>query len=55
MSWQVVTVLLLVVPVVLFPVALVWFLNTGGITGAIGDIRRKRVHSKVEVRDDSEK
>ncbi len=31
MEWQVIVALIIAIPVVLFPVALVWYLNIGGI------------------------
>ena len=35
MEWQVITALVLGIPIVLFPVAYVWYLNIGGIIAAV--------------------
>jgi hypothetical protein len=51
MSWQIAIALLVAVPVVLLPVALVWYLNTGGVLAAIKEMRSKRLQSKIEVRN----
>jgi hypothetical protein len=34
MEWQIIAALVVAVPVILLPVAFVWFLNVGGIFGA---------------------
>ena len=46
MEWQVILVLVLAIPVILFPVAYVWYLNIGGIYAAI---REKREATRREV------
>jgi len=43
MEWQVILVLVIVVAIILIPVALVWYLNIGGIYAAIREGRRIRV------------
>jgi len=43
MQWEFVVALLIAIPVVLFPVAFVWYLNLGGIYAAIKEARQKRV------------
>lgn len=35
MEWQVILVLVLVIPIILFPAAFVWYLNIGGLFAAI--------------------
>ena len=35
MEWQIIVALVLVIPIILFPVAFVWYLNIGGIYAAI--------------------
>ena len=35
MEWQMITALVLGIPIVLFPVAYVWYLNIGGIIAAV--------------------
>jgi hypothetical protein len=43
MEWQVILVLVIVVAIILIPVALVWYLNIGGIYAAIREGQRIRV------------
>jgi len=40
MEWPVIVVLVLGIPVILFPAAYVWYLNLGGIYAAIGEKRK---------------
>ena len=35
MEWQIIVALVIAIPVVLFPAALVWYLNIGGIVAAV--------------------
>ena len=47
MEWQIIVALVLVIPVILFPVAFVWYLNIGGIYAAIKEAQARRVaHGK---------
>jgi len=47
MEWQLVVALVIVVPVILFPAAFVWYLNLGGIYAAVKEARAKKVaHEK---------
>lgn len=56
MSWQVAVALIIAVPVVLLPVAFVWYLNTGGVLSAVREMRARRAQSKkVEVTAGTEK
>ncbi len=48
MEWQVVLILVLAIPILLFPVALVWYLNLGGIVGALGEARKRKTAVKKE-------
>jgi len=43
MEWQTVVALIIAVPIILFPVAFVWFLNVGGVSAATREAREKRV------------
>ncbi len=43
MEWQLVIALVIAIPVILFPVALVWYLNLGGIFTAVKDAKAKKV------------
>jgi len=48
MQWQVLVALVIAIPVILLPVALVWYLNLGGIYHAIQDARWKRKVAREE-------
>jgi len=50
MEWQIVVALIIAVPVILFPVALVWYLNLGGIYAAAKEARARRVAEKKGAR-----
>jgi len=40
MEWQVILVLVIGIPVILFPAAYVWYLNVGGVYAAIREKRK---------------
>lgn len=42
MQWEFIVALVLAIPVILFPVAFVWYLNIGGIYHAIQEARKRR-------------
>jgi len=42
MTWQILVAMFIVIPVILLPVALVWYLNSGRILTAIKDMRERR-------------
>jgi hypothetical protein len=42
MTWQFLVVLALAVPVILFPIALIWFLDIGGIVKWVKQSRKRR-------------
>lgn len=42
MQWQFIVALVVMIPIVLVPVALVWYLNLGGIYAAVRKARRSR-------------
>ena len=42
MEWQVILALVLAIPLMLIPVALVWYINIGGIYIAIKEARARR-------------
>ena len=47
MQWELVVALVIAVPVILFPVAYVWYINIGGIIAAIKRVRERRaVHNE---------
>jgi len=41
MEWQVILALVLVIPIILFPAAFIWYLNAGGLYAAIKEKRLK--------------
>lgn len=43
MEWQIIIALVVAIPVILFPVAFIWYLNIGGIYNAIKEARARRV------------
>ena len=51
MQWQVIVALVIAIPIILFPVALVWYLNIGGIYAAIKDARERRAVHKEGIRE----
>ncbi len=42
MQWEFVVALILAVPVILFPVAFVWYINIGGIVHAVREAKAAR-------------
>ena len=42
MEWQVIVALVIGIPIILFPVIYVWYLNVGGIVAAFKRAREKR-------------
>ncbi|MFC2001192.1 hypothetical protein ACFLUZ_01660 [Chloroflexota bacterium] len=51
MEWQIVVALVIAIPIILFPVAFVWYLNIGGMVAAIKEARARRVTHKEEAGD----
>ena len=43
MEWQVILALVLVIPIILFPAAFIWYLNIGGIYAAIKEARARKI------------
>ena len=50
MEWQIIVALVIAIPIILFPVVFVWFLNIGGIYAAIKEARARRVARERGVR-----
>jgi len=47
MQWELVVALVIVIPIILFPAAFVWYLNIGGIYAAIKEaLERRAVREK---------
>ena len=51
MEWQIIVALVIAIPIILFPVAFVWYLNVGGIYAAIKEARARRVAQQKGVRE----
>jgi hypothetical protein len=50
MQWEFVVALVIAIPIILFPVAFVWYLNIGGIYAAIKEARARRVAREKGVK-----
>ena len=48
MQWELVIALVIAVPIILFPAALIWYLNVGGIFTAVREARARRVAREKE-------
>ena len=48
MQWELVVALVIAVPIILFPVALIWYMNVGGIFTAARDVKLAR-NKKTET------
>ncbi len=46
MDWQIIVALVIAIPIILFPVALVWYLNIGSVVAALREWRRARFLSR---------
>lgn len=51
MEWQVILALVLVIPVVLIPAALIWYINVSGIYTVIRETQRRRTARKRALRE----
>jgi hypothetical protein len=48
MGWQIIVALVIAVPIILFPVAFVWYLNIGGVFSTVRESRARRIARKKE-------
>ena len=48
MEWQLIVALVIMIPIVLVPVAFVWYLNLGGMRLLLRAVRRGKAASKDE-------
>ncbi len=46
MEWEFIVALVIMVPIILLPVAFVWYLNLGGVLAAFREARAKRAAEK---------
>ena len=51
MEWQVIVALVIAIPIILFPVAFIWYLNIGGIYAAVKEARARRVVREKGVKE----
>jgi len=49
MPWQVVVALMVIIPIILFPAAFVWYLNIGGLYATIKEARKARAEQKAKI------
>ena len=47
MEWEFIVALVVMVPIILLPVAFVWYLNIGGALAALREVRAKRAAEKL--------
>ena len=50
MQWELIVALVIAIPIILFPVAFIWYLNIGGIYAAIKEARAKRAAREKDIR-----
>ena len=50
MQWQFIIALVIAIPVILFPAALIWYLNVGGVYQAIQAARQRRAAQGEKVK-----
>lgn len=50
MDWDFIVALIVAVPIILLPVAFVWYLNIGGVLAAMRERRRKRARRREETK-----
>ena len=46
MEWQIIVALVIVIPVILLPVAFIWFMNIGGVYAAVKESLAARRQSR---------
>ena len=51
MQWELIVALVIAIPIILFPVAFVCYLNIGGIYAAIREARARQVAHKKGVKE----
>lgn len=50
MEWGVIVALVIAAPLILLPVAFIWYMNIGGIYAARKEARRREAAAKEEIR-----
>ena len=51
MEWQVIVALVIAIPIIIFPVAFIWYLNIGGLWSAIRESRARHAVREKGVRE----
>jgi hypothetical protein len=46
MEWQFIVALVIALPIILFPVALIWYLNVGGLVAMVRDARKRHARQQ---------
>lgn len=49
MEWQIILALAIAIPIIIFPAALIWYINIGGIYLAMEEARAKRAARKKAI------
>jgi hypothetical protein len=49
MQWEIIVALVIAIPIILFPVAFVWYLNLGGLVQAVREARQAKAAHKKEA------
>jgi hypothetical protein len=49
MEWQIIVALIVAIPLVLIPVAFIWYLNIGGIYAIIKEARERKIARKKKA------
>ena len=50
MHWEFIVALIIAIPIILFPVAFIWYLNVGGIYAAVRQARKRRAAQEQQKR-----
>jgi Tfp pilus assembly protein PilO len=51
MEWQIIVALIIAIPIILFPVMFVWFINLSGIYAAVKEARARRAAEKKKFKE----
>lgn len=49
MEWQIIVAVAVAIPLIILPVAFVWYLNIGGMLSALREARAQKVAKKMET------
>jgi len=55
MEWQFIVALVVMIPIILLPVAFVWYLNLGGVFAAMRKARKERAAEKERLASEKAK